>query len=174
MFDLEALRQRAALVEFGASEVRDGVATIDGQPIALADLDQARLDAAVLAQLRPEVIGAIESVVSSTRRALAQATPEEMAAWSTKAAAARAMKAGSEAPPIIAAEAVLTGEAPAELAERIIANAAIFEALEAKLTGLRRKYSRAVRDAETHESALAALSAAQAACADLIAAAQGA
>lgn len=174
MFDREALRQRAALVEFGASEVRDGVATIDGQPTPLDALDQTRLDAAVVALIRPEVTGAIEAVVSSTRKTLAQATPEEMAAWSTKAAAARAFKASGDAPAILAAEAEVTGETVEALAGRIIANAEMFESMEARLTGLRRKYSWVARDAATHDAALAALSAVQGACAAMIAASQGA
>ncbi len=169
MFDLEALKQEAALTEFGAAEVRDGVAVIDGQPVALADLDQNRLMAAVLARAAPQIVGAIEWAVSATRKSIAQATPEEMSAWSTKAAAARALVAGGAAAPILTAEADVTGETVATLAARIIANADAFEQLEARLTGIRRKYSADARAAATYDDARAALTEAQAALATLTA-----
>lgn len=168
MFDLEALKQEAALAEFGASEVRDGVATIEGQPVALADLDQNRLSAAVLSRAVPQIVGAIEWAVSAARKSIAQATPEEMSAWSTKAAAARAFAAGGAPAPILTAEAEVTGETVATLAARIITNAEAFEGIEARLTGIRRKYSAEAREALTYDDARAALAVAQTALVALI------
>ena len=75
-------------------------------------------------------------------------TAEEVAAWSAKAAAARAELAGTPQP-MIAAEAEVTGEIPAALAATILARAEVYETIVARITGLRRATMAAIDAATT-------------------------
>lgn len=84
----------------------------------------------------------------------------ELVSWPVKAQAARAHLATGVAQPLIEAEAALTGEAPDDLAQRIAAKAAAYEAIIARVTGLRRVTEAAIAAAQTPEAAAAALTAA--------------
>jgi hypothetical protein len=96
-----------------------------------------------------------------TARFTAGYPPEEVAAWPVKAAAARAHLAGI-ASPLIEAEAALTGEDVDDLAALIAGMADQYEAVIARVTGLRRATRDAIMAAETPEAVTAVLTAAKA------------
>ena len=83
----------------------------------------------------------------------------EVASWPTKAEAATRHLAG-EPQPMIAAEAAITGEDPEALARAIVARAAQYTGLIARMTGLRRQTSAALEAAPTAEAIAEVLAAA--------------
>lgn len=94
---------------------------------------------------KPEVMAAFSEFVAAFTLPLIGDIPEaERLAFSAKEVAARAYIAGSatlEDVSMIEDEALLTGEAPADLAGYIIARADIYRKVIAYLSGLRRKLS---------------------------------
>lgn len=126
----------------------------DGQP-ALADPPPPSLDDLRKAAQAKVLAWATEFGARFT----AGYTVEEVASWGTKAAAARAHLAGEDQP-IIIAETEVTGEDPADLARTILAAAELYQAIVARITGLRRATMAAIDAAETAEAVEAALTAA--------------
>jgi len=84
----------------------------------------------------------------------------EKLGWDAKAAAARALLAGTALPEqreMIAAEAGVTGEAPEALAARIAARSAACHLAMAQVTGLRRRAQAAILTARAPQEAEAVL-----------------
>ena len=84
----------------------------------------------------------------------------EVASWPTKAEAATRHLAG-DPQPMIEAEAAITGEDPEALAHAIVARAAQYTGLIARVTGLRRQTSAALEAATSPEAVREVLIAAQ-------------
>jgi hypothetical protein len=136
---------RALYDEIAAGEVPDA-------PIGVADMDSVRSNA----------LSAMADWISGfTARFTAGYPPEEVAAWPVKAAAARAHLTGITSP-LIEAEAALTGEDVDDLAALIAGMADQYEAVIARVTGLRRATRDAIMAAETPEAVTAVLTAAKA------------
>ncbi len=82
--------------------------------------------------------------------------PAELASWPVKAERARQHIAG-DPQPMIAAEAALTGEDAMALAQKIVTKADAYEAIIARVTGLRRATEAAIAEAKTAKAVAAAL-----------------
>ena len=95
----------------------------------------------------------------------------EVASWPTKAEAARRHLSG-DPQPMIEAEAAITGEDPEALAHAIVARAAQYTGLIARVTGLRRQTSAALEAAPTAEAIAEVLAAALGQAEALLAAAR--
>lgn len=88
-------------------------------------------------------------------------SPAELASWSVKAERARQHLAGVPQP-MITAEATLTREPPNVLAKKIVAKSDAYEAIIARITGLRRATEAAIASAKTPEAVAAVLKSARA------------
>jgi len=97
--------------------------------------------AAELAAARTAAADRLTGMLDARARAITGEVPvAEMASWPAKEAAARAHLAGTADTPalaMLAAETSLTGEATADLATRIVANADAYRLAAAHLAGLR-------------------------------------
>lgn len=131
-------------------EQLDNLGYVSG-PEPMADLGAVRLRA---------VEGIRTAIIACERQIIGTATDREVASWSDKAAAAQALLEGGEAPQILA-EAVLTGEDPAALARAILAKAASYRVLIARITGLRRAAEADIDRATTPEAVGAVLAGAR-------------
>lgn len=91
----------------------------------------------------------------------------ELASWPVKAQAARAHLAG-DPQPLIEAEAAITGEPADDLARKVLAKAAMYEAIIARVTGLRRATEAGIQAAGSPEAVRQALDGALAAAGQMI------
>lgn len=112
--------------------------------------------AAELAAARTAAADRLTGMLDARARAITGEVPvAEMASWPAKEAAARAHLAGTADTPalaMLAAETSLTGEATADLATRIVANADAYRLAAAHLAGLRRATLAAIAAAATPEA----------------------
>ena len=91
----------------------------------------------------------------------ADVSPAELASWSVKATRARQHLAGPPQPMIVA-EAAITGEDAGKLAQKIVAKSDAYEAIIARVTGLRRATEAAIGTATTPDEVAAVLKTARA------------
>lgn len=122
----------------------------DGQPVAVWPAPPTEAEALAAAQARAHAAMA-DFIAGLTGRFTAGLPVAEVASWPTKAEAASRHLAG-EPQPMIAAEAEITGEAPDDLARAILAKAALYTAIVARVTGLRRQTATAIDAAPSPEA----------------------
>jgi hypothetical protein len=127
----------------------------DGMPV-LVDPAKPSID-----DIRAQGVSAMANWIAQfLSQFTAGVSPAELASWSVKAERARQHLAGSPQPMIVA-EATITGEDADELAAKIFAKSAAYEAIISRTTGLRRATETAIAQAETPEVVAAVLSNAQ-------------
>lgn len=100
---------------------------------------------------RAQVIAAIDA---ASERITGRVPLTEMLSWATKEQAARSWVEGRALPEealMIEGEALVTGEPPDGLAERILRNADVYRSAVAALTGLRRSAETAIALAHSPE-----------------------
>lgn len=121
--------------------------------------------AAVLTAAQEAAHTSLVAWINDVTHAITGPVPEdEKLSWTEKAAAARAVldqSASAEQAAMIAAEAQIGGETSADLAAKIVANAAAYRGAITLLTGLRRKAAAEIDAAQTRQNAIGAVSAAQ-------------
>lgn len=129
----------------------------DGERWHLPDAARAALLEAARKAAEAEAVTLIEA----TAQAITGSVPlVERLSWGTKEAAARGLLAGAASPEdraMISAEAATTGEEPARLAARIVANADAYRGAVAAMTGLRRVATTAIAAAADEPAMRAAL-----------------
>lgn len=112
--------------------------------------------------VRAQAVAAMEAWIAAfLSQFTAGVLAAELASWPVKAERARAHLGGAPQAMIIA-EAAITGEDPDALAQKIVAKADAYEAIIARVTGLRRATEAAIGEAETAEAVAAVLTAARA------------
>jgi len=138
------------------------------------ELTEAQLDAfgpyPDLASARVAMLGFINDL---TKQITDQYPAAEVSAWPSKAEAARAVVAGTaraDQTAMIQDEAALTGATPADQAAAIIAKAEVFEAIVARVSGLRQATDAWLMEATTSAEREAVLDDAQVQAATLAAA----
>lgn len=99
----------------------------------------------------------IDWINSTTEELTGLIHRDEKLAWREKEDEARALIAGGDVGPLVAAECGVTGEVPLELAHKIVSKADRYRSAVALLTGMRRDAEREIRDATTPAQASAAV-----------------
>ena len=118
----------------------------------------AELQAARLTQVRQDAVQSVAAAVEAAMaRRIGQVPLAEMLSWGGKEIAAQAVLSNPAAEPdrLLQAEAAMTGESVAKLAQRIVQNAEAQRASVSVLTGLRRKALAEIAAAEDEVAILA-------------------
>lgn len=136
----------------GCEIVADGA----GMPIL------APLKALSIGDRRAQAVIAMEAWIAAFLSQFTAGVPAaELTSWPVKADRARAHLGGTPQSMILA-EAAITGEDAGTLAQKIVAKADAYEAIIARVTGLRRATEAAIDEAETPDTVAAVLAAARA------------
>lgn len=98
---------------------------------------QAIIDGYTMAQTADEIKARIDEYAASLRgKVTATVAPAEMASWTIKRAEAEAYQANNAAAtPFLSAESTARGVTVADLATRVLNNAAVLQSLEAQIAG---------------------------------------
>lgn len=153
---VEITAERHAELLAGQAVGQQIAAGADGLPI-LVQPPPPTLD-----QVRAVAVSAMEAWIAAFLSQFTAGVPAaELASWPVKADRARAHLGGTPQSMILA-EAAITGEDAGALAQKIVAKADAYEAIIARVTGLRRATEAAIGEAETPEAVAAVLAAVRA------------
>jgi hypothetical protein len=125
---------------------KDGVPVIS--PRVPPSIDQLRANA------KGEMVAWIDRLTEQLR---ADIPRDEIASWPAKSAEARAFLANGTAAPILQVEADMVGLTLTEVAETIVARAALYEAVVGAVAGIRRNTAAAIDAATDAEGVASAL-----------------
>lgn len=153
---VEITDARYAELILGQEQGRAIVPDEKGKPIL------APIAAPSIEQVRAQAMGAMEAWITQFLASFTAGVPAaELASWPVKAERARA-HLGDTPQSMILSEAAITGEDAGALAQKIVAKADAYEAIIARVTGLRRATEAGIENAQTPEAVAAVLASARA------------